>query len=336
MNSQFKRLWAISIIGMLWGYGCAESADKSGGKEILHKPPYAAITDSIRQFPQQPGLYTARAVLLSQHNLHELATPDYKKAWELDPAEPLALQYVSNLLMTDEHREAVRVLQASIKTHPDNIELRRRLSEIYAQTGQYERALEQNEELVQMDSLNFEAWFERGVLLSRLKDTTAAIGALERSYALQPVQYTGLTLATLYAAARDPKTIAFCNELIKRDTAGMLTDLFYIKGTYYSDVREFDRAIQQFDSCINRDWKFADAYIEKGIVLFEQKKYTEALETFTVAVTVANTNPDAYFWMARCYEAMNNKDLAIANYERALALDKQFAEAAEGLRRLKG
>jgi len=54
-----------------------------------------------------------------------------------------------------------------------------------------------------------------------------------------------------------------------------------------------------------------------------------------MAATVANTNADAWYWMGRCYEEQGKKDLALVNYERALAIDKGFEEAREGIRRLK-
>ena len=53
-----------------------------------------------------------------------------------------------------------------------------------------------------------------------------------------------------------------------------------------------------------------------------------------MAATVTNTNPDAYFWMGRCYEALKDKEQARENYERALSLDKSFYQAEDGLERL--
>jgi tetratricopeptide (TPR) repeat protein len=90
-----------------------------------------------------------------------------------------------------------------------------------------------------------------------------------------------------------------------------------------------------FNECIRRDWKFADAYIEKGIILYDQKRYDSALNVFVMAATVSQTNPDAWYWMARCYEVLGKNDAALLNYERALAIDKDFEEAREGIRRLK-
>jgi Tfp pilus assembly protein PilF len=38
--------------------------------------------------------------------------------------------------------------------------------------------------------------------------------------------------------------------------------------------------------------------------------------------------------MARIYEEQGKTDLALVNYKRALALDKKFEEARDGIRRV--
>ena len=68
----------------------------------------------------------------------------------------------------------------------------------------------------------------------------------------------------------------------------------------------------------------------------EQKQFDEALKIFNMAATVSNTDSDAYFWMGRCYEAINQKDKAIENYQRALALEPNFYEAETRLHNLQG
>lgn len=321
------------LLGLLIA-GCGQ--DDSGKTEsILLKPPYAGLTDSIKAAPQNADLYLARAVRLSQNDQHELATGDYKKAWELAPAEGTALQYISNLMLVDEPAMAVELLKSCIEKYPANPAFRRRLSEVYAQVGEDGQALEQYNELLEKDSLNFETWYEKGILLVQLKDTPAAIQSMERSYSLQPVNYTGLALANLYAATKNPKALALCDALIARDTM-YINEATFLKGVYYSDTKQYAAALEQFEECIKRNWKFTDAYIEKGIVLYDQKQYDAALEVFGMAATVSNTSPDAYYWMARCYEATGRNDKALQNYQRALSLDKEFTEAKEGIKRLKG
>lgn len=321
------------MLGLLIG-GCTETdADKS--KALLSKPPYASITDSIEAAPKDAGLYLIRGTRLSQNNLHELASADYEQAWNLTPNENTAMQFISNLMLVDRPVEAVGLLKECIKKYPNNPSFRRRLSEVYAQVGETEAALEEYNALLTKDSLDFESWYEKGSLLVQLKDTNAAIRAMEKSYSLQPVNFTGLSLANLYASTRNPKTIPLCDALIARDST-FATEATFLKGAYYSDTRQFDAALEQFELCIQQNWKFTDAYIEKGIILYDLKQYDNALKTFTMAATVSNTNADAYYWQGRCYEALQQPAKAIENYQRALSLDRGFAEAREGLRRLKG
>jgi len=324
------------LVGLLcWVCSCSsDKNEKESAEKILGAPPYAGLTDSIKQFPKNQELYLQRGILLSQHNRHELAMADYKKAWEIKPDEYVALQYVSNLMLVNRPEEAVRLLKESLAKWPGNPDLHRRLSEIYTQTGEIKKAITQYDEWAQQDSLNFEVWYEKGVLLARLNDTAAAIQAMEKSYSVQPINYNGLALASLYAATLNPKVITLCDDLIRKDTSGIINDVLYLKGSYFSDTKQYDKAIQLFNECIARDWKFADAYIEKGIILHDLKKYDSALKVFTMAATVAHTSADAWYWMARIYEIQGKKEQALVNYKRALALDKKFEEAREGIRRV--
>ena len=62
--------------------------------------------------------------------------------------------------------------------------------------------------------------------------------------------------------------------------------------------------------------------------------YNAALQTFKMAITVTNTDPDAYFWLGRSYEALQRKSDAASNYLKAISLDRNFSEARERLDKL--
>jgi tetratricopeptide (TPR) repeat protein len=190
------------------------------------------------------------------------------------------------------------------------------------------------DDLLEKDSLNNEAWYEKGLLLEKIRDTTQAIRALAKAYSLQPINTYGLELAHLYAEGRNSVALSICDDILRKDSSHQLLDPLFIKGIYYSNSTQYKKAIVEFDSCIGRDWKFTDAYLEKGIALFEQKRYDTAMSTFLMTIKVSNTYPDGYYWVGRCYEATGNKDRAIPYYRQALALDKDFTEAAEHIRHL--
>jgi Tfp pilus assembly protein PilF len=59
-----------------------------------------------------------------------------------------------------------------------------------------------------------------------------------------------------------------------------------------------------------------------------------AKQTFNMAITVTNTDPDAYYWLGRCFEVQHQKLDAINNYRKALSLDKDFTEARQRIENL--
>lgn len=301
---------------------------------VLNESPFKSLTDSIKRFPEEGSLYFKRAELLSRKNFHELANDDFQKAWEMEPDESIALAYTANLFMSGKEEKALVLLQQCVKKFPANSEFPRRLSEAYLQSGNTTEALELYNHILEADPGNFETWYEKGLLYARLKDTAQAIAALEKAYALQPIQLFALTLGNLYAETRNSKVIPLCDQLLQKDSAQELTDPLFLKGVYFSNTGEQAKAIEQFENCIRRDWKFTEAYIEKGIILYSQKNYDEALRTFALAAKVSNSDADAYYWMGRCYESIGNKEEARDHYEHALALDMDLDEAREGLQRV--
>jgi tetratricopeptide (TPR) repeat protein len=310
--------------------------DGKDAESILKRPPYAALTDSIdRDASNKAALYFRRGDLLSRNNLHELAASDYKNAWDLHPDETTGLRYASTLSIISRPNEAIRLLEECRKKFPGNTGFSNMLGDLYIQVGDTKQALQLYDDMLHTDSANFEAWYEKGLLQEKIQDTTGALISLRKAYVLQPVNTYTLELAYIYALTRNPGAVELCNEVLKRDSMHELIDPLFIKGIYYANVGQSQQAIVQFDSCIRRDWKFTDAYREKGIVLFHQRKYPEALEVFQMTIKVSNTYADGYFWVGRCYEATGHKEEATLFYQRALALDKDFTEARERIQRLK-
>ncbi len=316
---------------------CGLVGDKSanGFDEVLQQAPYKSISDSIAQMPANAGLLLHRAELLTQNNQHDIAYYDYKKSWEISPSESSALLLTSNLFLTGRSKEALELLKKCTQQYPGNTEFLRRLGEAYTQNGDTSAALALYDDLLKQDSSNFEALYEKGILYTKMKDTANAIAILEKAYRLQPVLQNGLALASLYAETNNEKVIALCDALQQRDTARDFSDPVFLKGVYYSNIKEYPKAIALFDEAINRDWRFIEPYIEKGIIFFEQKNYDEALKTFQFATNISYTNADNYYWMGKCYEAIGKKEEAIDYYYKALTFDKNFKEARDAVNRMK-
>lgn len=333
-----KQIFSYACIPLLFVIaGCGLFGDKTvnGFNEVLYKPPFKVLSDSIDQFPNNAGLLLRRAELLTQNNQQDVAYYDYKKSWELQPTEQTALLFAANLFVTGRNKDAINLLQSCIQKYPQDTEFKRRLAEAYTHAGDDSGAIILYDSMLQNDSTNFEALYEKGILLTRLKDTTHAIASFEQAWRLQPIMQTGLALANLYAETKNEKALALCDALQKRDSAAAFVDPVFLKGVYYSNIADYPKAIALFDECTRIDWKFIEPYLEKGMIFFRQKNYDEALKEFQYATRISYTNADAYYWAGRCYEAIGKKDEALDYYYQAVMFDRDFAEAKEAIKRLK-
>jgi len=290
---------------------------------------YQSLNDSIKKFPTDASLYLRRAKRLTQENAHELAYDDFQKAWSLQPLIENALPYAANLAILGKHADRIALLEKVNHLDSTNAQIRRLLAEAYAEFGKPEQALHIYDDMIAKDSLDPETLYEKALLLEQLKDTTRAIAALQKAYTIQSVDTYGLELAHLYAEQKNPKALEICNFILRQDSAFILIDPFFIKGIYFANMKLYPKAIAQFDSCILRDWKTTDAYLEKGRAYFHMGNFGEALKTFNMAIAVSNTDPDAYYWLGRSYEAQHNKVDAMNNYRKAISLDQNFIEAKE-------
>ncbi|WP_290792000.1 tetratricopeptide repeat protein [Flavihumibacter sp. UBA7668] len=324
------------LLGLLFHLSACnnESAEKQEPGAILSAEPYSGITDSIKNDSKNPALYQRRAELLFQNGELELAHKDVLKVWELDPTESHAEQLVNILFMTGKNKAAVDLLKVLIKEYPENEQFQRRMSEALVNSGEINQAIQSFDRMIEEDSANFEAWFEKGLLYLEEKDTASALRDLENSYRLQPLQLTALTLANIYAETKNDRALVLADRIIARDSTGEMADPFFIKGIYFVNTGNSAKALDLFNTCIRMNWKFQEAYIEKGIIYFESKNLDEALQQFKLAATVTNTYPEAYYWQGRCYEELGMKDEALANYGRAYSLDRTFQEAVEAAKRV--
>jgi len=157
------------------------------------------------------------------------------------------------------------------------------------------------------DSLNPELWKKQYQLFLENKDTLKALLSLRRYNYLAPEDGEGwLEMAWLLADRKDPGVLIITDSLTLVKDDMIRTRAKYIRGLYYSNKHDDERAIRAFDSTIVFNYTFIDAYIEKGIILYNHKKYTDALKTFLQALKISNNNAELYYWVGQCYEALGN------------------------------
>ena len=333
--NRIAKIFSLVTAGLILISSCNDKGTDSPFGEILNRPPYAGLTDSIKQEPQNDELFFRRAVLFNTNNLPEPALADFKTAWEIKKDERYAYG-ISNLLLDKKPDSAILFLKQSLADLPNSFLLQLTLARSYDAQGRTDEALKLCNEILQKNPEQVDVIKMQAALLSKKGNIAEAISILEKAYQLTPYDIDlNYDLAYKYAENKNAKVIILCDSLIRIDTLNLHAEPYYYKGIYFSNINNKEKALALFDDAIKHDYNYLNAYIEKARVLYDQKKFGDALKTSQLANTISPKFPDAYFWVAKCQEALGQKEEAKINYQRAYGLDNSFTEAKEAADKLK-
>jgi tetratricopeptide (TPR) repeat protein len=328
------KIMAIGITAMIFLIGCNDKSNTTAFDEILKQQLFAPLTDSIKHEPKRDDLYFRRAVLLNKNNFPEPALADFQKAWSLKKEEKYAFA-ISKLLLDKKPDSAITFLNSALHDLPNSFLLKLNLAHAYDEMEKPDDALKICNDILAHNPEQVDVLKMKADLLDKKGDEDEAIQILEKAYSLTPYDLDlNYALAYKYAESRNAKINSLCDSLIIKDTMRQHAEPFYYKGIYYSNINDKAKALTLFNEAILRNYYYLNAYIEKGRIQYDQKKFNDALKTFQLANTISSTFPDAYFWMGRCEEALGRKAEAKLNFQRAYSLDNSFTEAKEAADKL--
>lgn len=323
------------IIPLVLLTACGNKETTSPFDEILSQPPYAALTDSIRQAPKNDELWFRRAVLLNKNNQPEPALADFRKAWSIKKDERYAFG-ISKILLDTRPDSAILFLQDALKELPNSPFLSINLVRAYAAQQKNKEALSLCNDLLRADPGQPDLLKMKSDIQDALHDSTGSLQTLEAAYTANPADVElNYRLAFSYAQAKNPKAVTLCDSLAKADSLAIHAEPYFFRGIYYANINDRTRALSFFNQAIQHDYHFLDAYMEKGRIQYDQGNIAEAFKTFGLAVTISPGFADAYYWRGRCWEKLGNRDEAKLDYERAYGLDKTLTEARDAAASIK-
>ncbi|HXR83639.1 MAG TPA: tetratricopeptide repeat protein [Hanamia sp.] len=230
-----------------------------------------------------------------------------------------------------EDPNSIQAIKKSIKEHPDSLMLKEDLIEAYRNAGYYDSAILIANQEIMKDNGSAYLWNIKASLYFENNDTANAINSLQHAIDIYPLPDYLVALGTVYAEIKNKNSLSIANELLGSNKSKYGKDAYFIKGLYYNYINDPEKAIKYLDSCLNLDFTYMYAYREKGIALYNEKKYEEAIKVLKRAVTIQNNFDEGYYWMGRCYEKLDQKNEAIQSYQNALLYDKNYSEARAAL-----
>lgn len=231
----------------------------------------------------------------------------------------------------------VAAFEQTLAKHPDSTDLRAAFIQYLDSTAQYTKALEQSKILLRSDSLNAGLWFFIAGIAEKAKDTSLAIKSYFNSLKIYSKNPNALLfLAHLLAEKKDPSCLSLCTELDKLGIGQpYYTHANFVRGLYQARIGNTAEARRLFQLCINSDFRYVRAHLEMVFLDYDKGKYPEALAYITKVQPMIPTDPDLFYWRAKCEEQVAQKEAAIKHYEAALLIDPNMDEARLALERLK-
>jgi tetratricopeptide (TPR) repeat protein len=326
---RYPLLVFLLIVSLL---ACTGNNETEAG--LLTESPYAPLTDSIRQFPRNAALYYRRGALLFANNEPELALQDLRQSYALYPSERTAVDLTA-LLRQKGIDSALLFLEGATRQLPNSLPLQIGLARGYQAKGEREKAkaitdrlLEQYPDQPAVALLLRDLAGDEGEEAGRLKE-------LEKAHALVPSDPAlALDLAYAYAEAGNSRALRLADSLLKTGIAEP-EKAHFCRAVYLREAGKPTDALRALEAAIVSNYRFLDAYAEKGDLLLSLRRYEEAFATFNKARAIAPE--DAYLRLqgGRALQALGRNKEAREQYEEALRLskseeDRQAAREALG------
>ncbi len=333
--NRITKIISSFILALIFISSCTDNKPDSPYRDILTRQPFAGLTDSIAKSPKNDDLYFRRAVLLNENNFPEPALADFKHAWSIRKEEKYALG-ISTLLLESKPDSAILFLKEALREIPNSLLLQLSLARSFDSQSRTDEALAICDQLLSQNPEQVDILKLKAALLDKKGDAAASITILEKAYNLVPFDVElNYMLALKLAETKNSRVLELCDSLIKADSLGIHAEPYYYKGIYYSNTNDKIKAIAFFDLAVKHDINFLDGYIEKGAVLYDMKKYPDALKVFNLLLNISPEFADSYYWIGKCQEALGQKEEAKLNYLRAFGLDKTIVQAKKAADRIK-
>ncbi|HEY77125.1 MAG TPA: tetratricopeptide repeat protein [Thermoflexia bacterium] len=241
---------------------------------------------------------------------------------------------------------SIEQLEHAVREDPANPDLRVALAERYLNAGQYERALEQAQQVLEVYPENEGALLVAGLACMRLDRPQEALEPLETFVELRkgrPTAGGDLVLETAYYYLGD----AYLRLDRPTDAIEMLeaaitinrtdADAFYLLGRAYQKIDDLETALKCYLEAVRFVPDFAEAYAgmaeiyeawgepdylayARGMQAFSARDYETARSYLEQATSALPDFPQAFLGLALTYEQLGDLEAALEAAQRALEL----------------
>lgn len=234
--------------------------------------------------------------------------PDEQVRWFCEHSEPI------EVLLNESHG-------CRRNDDTDEVVSRVRQGQIYAQQGQYERAVIEFTAAIQSDAATPAVFVYRGDALRHRGEYERAIADYTHALGLEPKNLLArLNRGLVYRlTGRSELAVSDLTEALRLDPRNVVA--LNGRGGAYADLGEYAQAIGDHTQALRIDPSLAWAYQSRGDAYAGLEEYDRAIADYTQALRLNPHFPLAHANRGDAYRLAGNLDRAAADYTEALRLD---------------
>ena len=117
------------------------------------------------------------------------------------------------------------------------------------------------------------------------------------------------------------------DESIKEIARENLAGAYNNRGLAYGEIKQHERAIENYNKAIELNPNLAEAYNNRGVAYYEIKQHERAIEDYNKAIELNPKYAMAYYNRGNEYGEIKQHEKAIEDYNKAIELNPKYADA---------
>jgi tetratricopeptide (TPR) repeat protein len=280
--------------------------------------------------------------------------------FDVDELEDISEYYRTN----GKRNESTDVIEMGLRLHPENSVLLLRRATLFAEIGEYKRALKILDRLPVKN--NTEVRLLRAEILLHLNKEKEGVQLLHEILESEQSDVTQLCLDIssilsdlsmyelskeflMHALQNDENSIelleelAYCNEQTQNyrqairiydkmlDIDPYMGEIWFNMGQDYFNLEEYNKAVEAYDFALAISEEDSLACLQKAHALFQANRFLEAAEAYKEYIDGDEPSDIALVFLGESYEKAGMYDEAIAKYTEAYNMNIENFDACTGL-----
>jgi tetratricopeptide (TPR) repeat protein len=212
----------------------------------------------------------------------------------------------------------LKAVNKELVQDPNNAELYNKRANIYLHLKQHQEALNDAKLAVKIDSTIADYYLtmvDAYFMMNNTRSAKETLLAMERKFPENEVAY--LKLAELYYLVKQyQESITYINKSLRLDETQ--AKAYHLKGNVYLEIGDTSKAISSFQTAIEQDNAYVDAFYDLGM-LYGLKKDPLALDYYANALKINPSHEQSLYARAKFFQDLGKYDDAISAYTSMVA-----------------